>query len=173
MSSVIPQKNLLHTLLLFLLRHKGPSHGYALATCLEEQFEWKTSQTSIYNVLKDLESKAYVSVEEQINNGRIQKTYSISEAGVTFLTQTKHAHAKEFKKIISKLLELIYRYGDNDVSLIEESEFDLVDKLMPKLKQISDISLNLMGSVPDETLDILLAAITSLESLAEKTGIIF
>ncbi|UYP45501.1 hypothetical protein NEF87_001786 [Candidatus Lokiarchaeum ossiferum] len=161
------KKGLLNSLILFILRHKGPSHGYALSQCLEEKFGWKTSQTSIYNTLKDMESNNLVSCEEQIKNGRNQKIYSISDTGLQFMRKTKNQQKHEFKKTISKLLVLTQQYGENEFDV----ESNMLEDLMLKLRQINDHSLTLMSNAPIETQEILLGTINSLEELANQNDI--
>lgn len=168
MTPIVFQKNLLNTLILFLLHHKGPMHGYAIAQCLEEKFDWKTSQTTIYNILKILESDDLLTVEEQTKNGRIQKIYAISDAGLAHLKKTKHAQARQFKKMVSKLLVLMYRYKENEISSEEEVANDILDDLMPKLKDIYDCSMSLMETAPKETLHILKRTLEQLQSLATE-----
>ncbi len=167
MPSVFSQKKFLNSLLLYILNKQGPSHGYALTQFLEEQFNWKTSQTNIYNVLKHLESNKFVTSEEQIKNGRIQKNYSISKPGVEFLAQTKHVRMEEIRKNVSKLLVLLYHYGENELSPQEQ----MVEQLITNMKQINEFSLSLMEHAPTETQEILTTTIRSLESLAAQKNI--
>ena len=161
------KKNLLNSLILFILRHKGPSHGYALTQHLEENFGWKTSKTSIYNTLKDMENNDLVSFEEQVKKGRNQKIYSISKAGLLFMKETRCIQEQKFKRTISKLLVLAQQYGENEF----EVETDELENLMSRLRQINDHSLTLMSKAPIETQKILLSTIHSLEKLAEQNEI--
>ncbi len=167
MHPIFSKKGLLNSLILFILRHKGPSNGYALTLFLEEKFGWKASQTSIYKTLRGMEDNNMVSCEELVKNGRNQKIYSISDAGLQFMKETRAFKEQEFKKTISKLLVLMPQYGENEL----EVEPNLLENLMLNLRQINDHSLTLMSKAPIETQNILSDAIHSLEKLAKQNDI--
>lgn len=58
---------------------KGPSYGYKIITDLSQYIE--ISDSTLYPVLKRLESGGFVSTYNDIYNGRTRKYYKIEQPG--------------------------------------------------------------------------------------------
>jgi PadR family transcriptional regulator PadR len=80
------RKGVVELLVLALLRRMGPLHGYAIVQELEERGDLVAGVSTVYPVLKRLETDALVTASWGAGDeaGR-RKYYSITEAGKTFL----------------------------------------------------------------------------------------
>jgi len=69
----------------FILRvlHDGPMHGYELARAVERTTGGCCSPTegTIYPVLREFESGGFVSVAEDVVQGRTRRVYALTDAG--------------------------------------------------------------------------------------------
>ncbi|WP_230163956.1 PadR family transcriptional regulator [Roseomonas sp. CECT 9278] len=69
----------------FILRvlHDGPMHGYDVARAVERTTGGCCSPTegTIYPVLREFESGGFVTVEDEVVQGRLRRVYALTEAG--------------------------------------------------------------------------------------------
>jgi PadR family transcriptional regulator PadR len=69
----------------FILRvlHDGPLHGYDIARLVERTTNGCCSPTegTIYPVLREFESGGFVTVQEEVVQGRQRRVYQLTEAG--------------------------------------------------------------------------------------------
>ncbi|WP_291297716.1 PadR family transcriptional regulator [Elioraea sp.] len=69
----------------FILRvlHEGPMHGYDIARTVERATGGCCSPTegTIYPVLREFETGGFVTVEEEVVQGRQRRVYALTDAG--------------------------------------------------------------------------------------------
>ena len=69
----------------FILRvlHEGPMHGYDITRAVERTTGGCCSPTegTIYPVLREFEAGGFVTVEEEVVQGRQRRVYALTEAG--------------------------------------------------------------------------------------------
>ncbi len=95
------KKGLLDVCVLSVLR-EGESYGYKIVADVAPYIE--ISESTLYPILKRLESSAMVTAESRAYNGRLRKYYRITEKGLERIREFIE-DAKEFAKI--------YRFIDN------------------------------------------------------------
>jgi PadR family transcriptional regulator PadR len=80
------RKGIVELLVLALLQNQGPLHGYAIVQELETRGDLVAGMSTVYPVLKRLETDALVTAEWGVGDeaGR-RKYYSITDAGARFL----------------------------------------------------------------------------------------
>ncbi|OLS31230.1 MAG: hypothetical protein HeimAB125_16710 [Candidatus Heimdallarchaeota archaeon AB_125] len=168
---IIPPTKILDSLLLMQIALKGPSHGYALATCIEEKFEWKPSQTAIYNALKSMESDGLVTSEERIESGRVQKIYSITKNGKKQSEET-HQHMKmHMMKSFTRFFSFMQMVGNIESSDESKAFQQRMHDSLENMRNISFIALLLLKEVPKETEKVIEEFLLSLKEIAEKNKI--
>ncbi|MHA1213535.1 MAG: PadR family transcriptional regulator [Candidatus Heimdallarchaeota archaeon] len=150
---------------------KGPLHGYALALAIEEKFCWKPNQTAVYNSLKSMESENKVTVEEKIEQGRVQKIYSITEQGREFFDETQRKMKKHMMENFSRFFSFMQIVGDIENSEESEAFQQRIQTFFDNMKDISSLTLLLLRKAPKETLAVIEATLTSLNTIAAKNKI--
>ena len=171
MNPIIPPTKILDSLLLMQIARKGPSHGYALATCIEEKFEWKPSQTAIYNALKSMESNGLVTSEEKIESGRVQKIYSITKKGKKQSKEIHQQMKKHMMKSFTIFLSFMKMVGDIESSEESKAFQQRMHDSLENMRNISFIALLLLREVPKETEKAIEEFLLSLKEIAEKNKI--
>ncbi len=87
---------------------RGESYGYALVRDLSVCVEM--SESTLYPILKRLESASMLTVSSREHNGRLRKYYKITEAGVARLREFT-VERQELQRIFSFIEE---RMLEND-----------------------------------------------------------
>ncbi|MHA1223805.1 MAG: PadR family transcriptional regulator [Candidatus Heimdallarchaeaceae archaeon] len=168
MKSVVSLTKMLDSLILMQIEIKGPLHGYALVSSIEEKFGWKPSQTAVYNSLKSMENENIVKVEEKIESGRVQKIYSITEKGRMILQETK----KRIKEHMSRNMAQFFSFVQmvEDIENVEESKAfqKKVQGIFEDLRSVSKITMVLLKEAPNETQEIISNCLSSLKKIAKK-----
>ena len=77
----------------------GESYGYRIIKDLKPYIE--LSESTLYTILKRLETAELLTVRSAEHNGRLRKYYQITDSGLTRIEEFK----KEWKEIVS-----IYRF---------------------------------------------------------------
>jgi PadR family transcriptional regulator PadR len=82
------RKGVVELLVLALLRSSGPLHGYAIVQELEERGDLVAGLSTVYPILKRLETDALVTASWGAGDeaGR-RKYYAITDAGARFLVE--------------------------------------------------------------------------------------
>ncbi len=161
----------LDSLILMQIVMKGPLHGYALASSIEEKFGWKPSQTAVYNSLKSMESNDMVTFEERIESGRAQKIYSITQKGRQFFEETQQQMKKHMTKNFSQFFSFMQMVGDIEKSEESEAFQQRIQTTLEKLKSISCMTLLLLREASKETQAIIENTLSSLNKIAAKFNI--
>ena len=173
MSKFFSPSKFLHSLILFHINRVGAIHGYALAASLEQNFGWKPSQTTVYSTLKGLETDKAVSVEEKIENGRVQKIYSITNYGKEILEDNNEKIQSHMMKKLSQLVIFMENFSD----LGEFHDFESVQtsfkKLMKDVIQISHSILSLYKVIPEETTKFVKNSLSILNQMANENDVEF
>ena len=159
-----PPFKFLNTIVVITLAKKGPMHGYALTSEIEDKLGLKPSQTAIYNILKSLEETGVVTSEERIENGRVQKIYTITSKGLTLHEE----HKKRFKAQIAKMSALVTGAIEN---MHENSAQTELHTLFQDLRQFPLLVMTLINPLPKETQEIISTAVKSLSDLAKAHNI--
>ncbi|MFW9923037.1 MAG: PadR family transcriptional regulator, partial [Candidatus Thorarchaeota archaeon] len=107
MFPIFSPTKILDSIILMQIVIEGPQYGYALSSIMEEKFDWKPSQTTVYNSLKSLENDELVTVEERIEKGRVQKIYSITEKGRKHFLEMHQELKKLMKKNFSQFISFV------------------------------------------------------------------
>lgn len=164
MNFQISPSKILYPILLYCLDSEGPLHGYALTNLIEQKFNWKPSQTAIYNALRDLESQDVLQSEEKIESGRVQKIYSITESGRNrFILQKKEFKTKIMKDF-QKIIAILGHFSELDKDEEVLSIFD-------NINIISVIALKIMRYNTEEVSYILSQCSDALIKLVKKNEI--
>lgn len=95
------KRGLLDACVLAVLR-RGESYGYKIISDLSEYID--VSESTLYPVLRRLESCGAVKTRSEEFNGRIRKYYAITQAGISKINDFIEDMA-QFKKIESLILE--------------------------------------------------------------------
>lgn len=74
------KKGILDVCVLSVLR-KGPSYGYLIVRAVSECIE--ISESTLYPILKRLESSGCLTTYKQEYSGRLRKYYQITQTGIT------------------------------------------------------------------------------------------
>lgn len=161
----------LGSLILMQIAKDGPLHGYALASSIEEKFGWKPSQTAVYNSLKSMESDNLVTSEERIENGRVQKIYSITEKGRLFSEDTRENMKKHMMKSFSQFVSFMQMVDEIENS--EESEIfqQKIHTTFVTMRRISSLIPLLLRQTPNETQTVIEKTLSSLSKIAAKLNI--
>jgi DNA-binding PadR family transcriptional regulator len=171
MNPMIPPPKILDSVVLMLITHKGPSHGYALATAIEERFGWKPSQTAIYNSLKSLESDGMVTSEERIESGRVQKIYSCTRKGKKQFEET-HQHMKKIMmRNFTRFFSFIQMVGDIESSEESEAFQKRMHNSIENMRNISFLAMFLLREASKETEKVIEEFLASLMKIAEEKEI--
>ena len=171
MSRFFSPAKLLHSLILLQLDLDGDLHGYALAASIEQKYNWKPSQTAIYNTLKQLEGENAVSVEEKIETGRVQKVYSITDKGNKLLTTEKDKIQTQMLKRLSHMVLFMQNLSDTeDLQELEKVQMSM-KSILGDLAQISHLTFSLIKIRPKDVRKIIQNTITSLNHLATDNKI--
>jgi len=167
-----PTKALDHLILMQIVLD-GPQHGYAITSAIEEKFCWKPSQTAVYNSLKSMESESFVTVEEKIEKGRVQRIYSITELGQQYFESIQQKMRNHMMKFFSQFFSFIQAVGD--IELMEESEDfqEIVQTTLENVGQISQFVLLLLRQAPKETQTTIENTLSTLKEIATKHNISF
>ncbi len=168
---ILPPTKILDSLILMEIVRKGPSHGYALANEIEEQFGWTPSQTAIYNSLKSMESSGWVSSEERIESGRVQKIYSITKEGEEHFEETHQIMKKQMMKNFRRFFSFMQMVGDIESSEESKAFQNRIHNALEKMKNISYLTLALLKEAPKETETAIEEYLTTLIKIAEKNSI--
>ncbi|RLI70834.1 MAG: hypothetical protein DRP02_06680 [Candidatus Gerdarchaeota archaeon] len=173
MSPLFSPTKILDALILMQIVLKGPQHGYALAALIEEKFNWRPSQTAIYNSLKSMEKAGLVSSEERIESGRVQKIYSITEEGRHVFNEHQEAIRNRILKNFSQFLSFIQMAGE--VGNLEESRaLQLqIQAILRDMARISRLTFLLLHKKPEKTGMIIQKTLESLEKLAKENNVQF
>jgi PadR family transcriptional regulator PadR len=96
----------LKTIVLKLLKEKGPMHGYAITQKVEELTEGKIKLTygALYPILHKLESEKVLVTESEIYNNRIRIYYSLTPEGESVVTE-KIKELTEFIESLQRIIE--------------------------------------------------------------------
>jgi PadR family transcriptional regulator, regulatory protein PadR len=96
----------LKTIVLKLLKEKGPMHGYAITQKVEELTEGKIKLTygALYPILHKLESEKVLVTESEIYNNRIRIYYSLTPEGESVVTE-KVKELTEFIESLQRIIE--------------------------------------------------------------------
>lgn len=168
MFSIFSPTKLLDQLILMQIVTKGPLHGYALTAAIEEKFNWKPSQTAVYNSLKSLEGEGYVISSEKIESGRLQKIYSLTDKGKEHIAKThqkiRAQMMNNFKQFfsIAQLVNEVENKEESDV--LQQNIHDITNDFM----RMGQLSVLLVQKAPKELQKFINDVRSSLEELAEK-----
>ncbi len=84
------RKGIVELLVLELLRQQGPLHGYGIVRCLDDLGDLVAGASTVYPVLKRLESDGLVSWHwDPEAPGNPRKVYAITAGGATFLDRAR------------------------------------------------------------------------------------
>ncbi|MBN1330570.1 MAG: PadR family transcriptional regulator [Candidatus Heimdallarchaeota archaeon] len=171
MFPVFSPTKVLDSLILMQIVSEGPLHGYAITALLEERFDWKPSQTAVYNSLKSMESENLVRAEEKIEKGRVQKIYSITDYGKEFFNETQQKIRKHMSENFSQFFSLVQMVGE--ITNSEESAVmqASIQAIIENMRKTSRIILLLVRVAPKETQKILEDTLLSLSKLAASLDI--
>ena len=159
---------ILDNIIMMHLVMEGPQHGYGLASCIEEKMGWKPSQTSIYNSLKSMENDELVTVEENIEKGRVQRIYTITAKGQEIYNETKEKMRKHMVNNLSQFFSFIQMA--NEIANKEESETlqQNLQTILVDMQGITRLVFLLIREAPEEAKDILEETYASLKRIANK-----
>ena len=162
---------ILDSLILMQIVKEGPLHGYALTHLIEEKTGWKPSQTAVYNALKSLESENFITAEEKIESGRVQKTYSITRKGRNFFKETHENMKNQMRKNFSQFLSFAQVVGETDNTENSEEIQEKVQNISEKMRCIYFTSILLLKKAPEETEAIINETVVSIRKIAQKYGV--
>ena len=94
-------------IVLFLLQHNGPSHGYELAAALAEHTltDATVERAALYRMLKQLEAQQLVSSRwDTSGGGPARHVYTITPLGEQHLT--------EWDSVLSRLAEAMHSFAE-------------------------------------------------------------
>ena len=94
-------------IVLFLLQHNGPSHGYELAAALAEHTltDATVERAALYRMLKQLEAQQLVSSRwDTSGGGPARHVYTITSLGEQHLT--------EWDSVLSRLAEAMHSFAE-------------------------------------------------------------
>jgi DNA-binding PadR family transcriptional regulator len=158
----------LRPITLLLLASKGPLHGYALSAEMESVVGWKPSMTAIYYTLRILEEEAAVVSEDVVENGRLQKRYTITETGKGVMWQAQAEIKEKMKAMFSTIVGLMD-------SIAEVGERDHLKRTFIQLHRTIETTEEILKSNIPAALEsahgILSAAEKELRSIAVTHGI--
>ncbi len=170
MNVIISPNEMLDSFILLQIARNGQLHGYAISAMLEETLGWKPSLTTIYNILKKMASGGLVVSEERIENGRVQKVYSITEKGQNILEEWRYKMRKEMKKNFSYFFSLM-----QNVDSLEEIEHEelkeKVNKAFSLLRRLTLLVMLVSRTLPDDVFNILNKTVNEIEDLAKSHNI--
>lgn len=173
MSLIWTPKEMLEFFILIQLAKKGEAHGYALASWLEEEFGWNPSLTSIYNALKSMYNKNFVTYEERIESSRVQKIYSITDQGRAFLEEKQRQFKTKFKKKMAQFFSLLETV-DNLEDICSEKSSEAKQSIFSTLRQISQLLMLITNNprIDFKTIEkILTNTLSALKEIAEENNI--
>jgi len=171
MNFIFSPTKILNSLILISIVSKGPLHGYALTTFIEERMGWKPSQTAVYNSLKSMEQENLVTSEEKIENGRVQKIYSITPKGQQVFDETHKQMKENMMKSFSKFLSFAQMVSEIEDSDESEIMHQSIQSIRENMIGISQLIVSLLREAPKEVLGVLEDTQTSLRKIAEKCNI--
>ncbi|NHJ04581.1 MAG: PadR family transcriptional regulator [Candidatus Heimdallarchaeota archaeon] len=162
---------ILDNIILVHLVMEGPLHGYGLASSIEVKMGWKPSQTSIYNSLKSMESENLVTVEENIEKGRVQRIYSITDKGREVYNETKEMMRKHMVNNLSQFFSFVQMLSE--MANKEESEIiqQYLQTIIESMQGINRLVFLLVREAPEEVNELLKSTFTSLIRIAKKHDI--
>ena len=162
---------ILDNIILMHLVMEGPQHGYGLASSIEEKMCWKPSQTSIYNSLKSMESESLVTVEENIEKGRVQRIYTITDKGREIYNETKEKMRKHTVNNLSQFFSFIQMA--NEIANKEESDAlqQNLQTILADMQGITQLVFLLIREAPKEAKEVLEKTYASLKRIANKHNI--
>lgn len=162
---------ILDNIILMHLATEGPLHGYALTSSIEEKLGWKPSQTAVYNSLKSMESENWVTVEENVEKGRVQRIYSITEQGFEIFNETKQIMRNHMVTNLSQFFSFVQMVSD--ITNKEESEAlqQNLQVIIESMQGVSRLVFLLVREAPEEAKEVIENAFASLKKIAKKYNI--
>ena len=171
MSRFFSPPKILESLILFQIENRGSLHGYGLTSSIEEEFDWKPSQTAIYNALKSLEKDEKVSSEEKIENGRVQKIYSITKKGQSLIEKTKEKIKGEMVRKFIHLFSFMVNFSEADSQQDSKDIQSIFKKTLKDVKEIQLVFFQIIKIAPKETNKAISEALISLKEIAKENNI--
>ncbi|NHJ46842.1 MAG: hypothetical protein FK733_03550 [Asgard group archaeon] len=171
MNPIFSPTKMIDSLILMQLVKEGPLHGYALTACMEDKFDWKPSQTAVYNSLKDMENRNLVTAEERIEKGRVQKIYSITKQGQEFINEAHKTMKEQMRRNFSQIVSISQMVSDIENSEESEALQLKIDSIMNNVAKISFMLLPLIKEAPNETESIIKNTYASLKKIATKYNV--
>ncbi len=134
--------------LLGMLMEK-PFTGYDIRKKMElsTKFFFSTSQGSINPAFKKLEKNNFVTIKEEIVNGRLRKTYTITDSGRSYFKEWLNSNVKVSKVKNDMLLRLFFFphiSNDERISILENylSELEVHIETLKNLGNIPIVCEN-------------------------------
>ena len=169
MSHFFSPRKLLKGLILLQMEKEGAIHGYGLANLIEEKYDWKPNQSTIYNILKSLESNGWVSSDKKIKNSRIQKIYSLTQKGQKNLQHVKDKFQEQMLKRLAHTF-LFMRNINEDDNFDENEHADLME-IINLIGEVFYASLIISKSQKEAVFEILNKTKKDLEQIASTYDI--
>lgn len=168
MFPIFSPTKILDNLILMLIMKKGPQHGYAITSIIEEKSGWKPSQTAVYNSLKSMENENLVVVEERIEKGRAQKIYSVTEKGKQYFEETHQNMRKQMMKNFSQYFSFVQMVSEIDNQ--EESEIyqQSIESIIENMRIVYQILPLTLKEAPIETKVVFENTLNSLRKIATE-----
>lgn len=153
----IGARGFLKFLILKLLEEKD-MHGYEIMDQLGKKIGWKPSTGAVYPKLQDMELNGLVEATETKENGKIKKTYKLTEKGKEELKKTKEKK-KEIKEGIGKWLD---SFTEMTAYFWPEKE---LDELKNALTNLKNKAVSVSKKQMDKAIEIIKNAEESIEKL--------
>ena len=127
----------LRLLTLYLLS-RSPKHGYSLMKELEGIIGRVPSPGTIYPLLKDLLDSGLVEVQVRRKEGKVIKTYHITEGGRKFLNERRE-ELERVLKLVRSFMKFREVGGEELLSALRELGKALADLSEVELEKVRDI----------------------------------
>ncbi|MBY9002061.1 MAG: helix-turn-helix transcriptional regulator [Candidatus Heimdallarchaeota archaeon] len=173
MSPFFSPTKVLDSIILMQLEIEGPLYGYALASAFEAKFGWKPSQTAIYNALKSMEQDELVTVEEKIENGRVQKIYTITKKGKSTLEEIHELMKKHMMKNFTQVFSFIQMLIDSESSEESKTYQETIQSVLKNFHSISRLTFMLLKEEPEKTQIVIEETLKSLKKIAAELDLEF
>lgn len=171
MNFIFPPKKVLDSLILMQIVSEGPLHGYALTALIDEKMGWKPSQTAVYNSLKSMEQDKLVTSEEKIENGRLQKIYSITTKGQQIFDETHKKMRENMTKNFSQFISFAQMVSEIEDSEKSEAIHNSIQAIRESMYGVPQLITSLLRESPEEVQKVIDDLVLSLKKIAEKHNI--